>query len=173
MHQVQQQQQQFFHTNPHYVHHSTSPMPVSSYYPLYPTPSPQQVAQQYQMYLIPITKSQPYNVAVQNTSAGQNLITTKNNATVSSAGYEETGASPIFQNVVQVQANQFQQQYVNISQMSRPSQYAQPAHEQVHYTQHSVIPSQYQTMTPSTAVVMLSQAQASTSESADNNIKQR
>ncbi|KAM7471116.1 hypothetical protein LguiA_009299 [Lonicera macranthoides] len=155
MHQVQHQQQQFFHTNLHYVHHSTtSPMPVSSYYPLYPTPSPQQ----YQMYLMPITKSQPYNVAVQNTSAGQNLITIKNTATVSSAGYEETGASPIFQNmavaptVVQVQANQFQQQCVNISQMPRPSKYAQPAHKQVYYTQHLVIPSQCQTMTPSTAV---------------------
>lgn len=80
--------------------------------------------------------------------------------------------------LVQVQPNQYQQQYINVSQMPYSSQspapvtnygyeYAQPT--QVYYKQNPVSqlppPPQYQTMTSATAMFL---SQASVQESSDN-----
>ncbi|XP_022988538.1 uncharacterized protein LOC111485749 [Cucurbita maxima] len=75
-----QQPQQFIHTTTHYIHHhhpaGAGHVPVQSYYhPIYTqTPSQQQhhqpIDQQYSVYLMPITQSQPtYNMSVQSSPA--------------------------------------------------------------------------------------------------------
>ncbi|KAK4350071.1 hypothetical protein RND71_029384 [Anisodus tanguticus] len=85
-------------------------------------------------------------------------------------------ATPANPTVVHVPQSQFHQQYYGVSQAPPPSQqmaansngaanfcyeYSHPMHEQVYYTQQTAppLPSQYQTMTPTTAV-LLSQATA-------------
>lgn len=85
-------------------------------------------------------------------------------------------ATPANQTVVQVPSSQYHQQYYGLSQVPPPSQqmatvpngtanygyeYSHPVHDQVFYAQQTppTLPSQYQTMTPNTAV-LLSQATA-------------
>lgn len=85
-------------------------------------------------------------------------------------------ATPANQTVVQVPSSQYHQQYYGLSQVPPPSQqmaavpngaanygneYSHPMHDQVFYAQQTAptLPSQYQTMTPNTAV-LLSQATA-------------
>ncbi|KAK4735867.1 hypothetical protein R3W88_010128 [Solanum pinnatisectum] len=85
-------------------------------------------------------------------------------------------ATPANQTVVQVPSSQYHQQYYGLSQVPPPSQqmatvpnsaanygyeYSHPVHDQVFYAQQTAptLPSQYQTMTPNTAV-LLSQATA-------------
>ncbi|KAJ4973968.1 hypothetical protein NE237_007142 [Protea cynaroides] len=73
-HQQQQQQQQFIPAGTHYIHHhATGPVPISSYYPLYPSAQqqqlqqqhPHQLDQQYPMYFLPVRQTQAYNLPVQ------------------------------------------------------------------------------------------------------------
>lgn len=76
-----QQPQQFVHTTTHYIHHhhpaaaAAGHVPVQQYYhPIYTTPSQQQlhhpIDQQYPVYLMPITQTQPtYNMSVQSSPA--------------------------------------------------------------------------------------------------------
>lgn len=85
-------------------------------------------------------------------------------------------ATPATQTVVQIPQSQYHQQYYGLSQVPPPPQqmtavsngaanfgyeYSHPVHEQVYYTQNTAPshPSQYQTMNPTTAV-LLSQASA-------------
>ncbi|KAM3380426.1 hypothetical protein P3S68_005999 [Capsicum galapagoense] len=85
-------------------------------------------------------------------------------------------ATPATPTVIQVPPSQYHQQYYGLSQVPPPSQqmaavpngaanygyeYSHPTHDQVFYTQQTAapLPSQYQTMTPTTAV-LLSQATA-------------
>ncbi|XP_010279374.1 PREDICTED: uncharacterized protein LOC104613306 [Nelumbo nucifera] len=71
--QHQQQQQQFIHAGTHYIHQQ--PLPISSFYPMYPPPQPQQHHQQldqhYPMYFLPVRQNQPYNLPV-HTNLGEN-----------------------------------------------------------------------------------------------------
>ncbi|XP_016461122.1 uncharacterized protein LOC107784491 [Nicotiana tabacum] len=79
--------------------------------------------------------------------------------------------TPATQTVVQIPQSQYHQQYYGLSQVPPPSQqmtavsngaanfgyeYSHPVHEQVYYTQNTAPshPSQYQTMTPTTAVLL-------------------
>ncbi|MCD7452762.1 hypothetical protein HAX54_018064 [Datura stramonium] len=85
-------------------------------------------------------------------------------------------ATPATPTVVQVPSSQYHQQYYGLSQVPPPSQqmaavpngaanfgydYSHPMHDQVFYAQQTAppLPSQYQTMTPTTAV-LLTQATA-------------
>ncbi|XP_028788411.1 flocculation protein FLO11-like [Neltuma alba] len=67
----QQQQQQFVHASTHYIPHTaaTGQVPMSSYYPVYATPSQQQIPhpinQQYPVYVMPVGHAQPYNMTMQ------------------------------------------------------------------------------------------------------------
>ncbi|XP_054808788.1 uncharacterized protein LOC129310918 [Prosopis cineraria] len=78
----QQQQQQFVHANTHYIPHpaATGQVPMSPYYPVYTTPSQQQIPhpinQQYPVYVMPVGHAQPYNMAVQPNMADPSVITT-------------------------------------------------------------------------------------------------
>ncbi|CAI9754563.1 unnamed protein product [Fraxinus pennsylvanica] len=60
------QNQQFIHPGAHYIPHpAANPLPLSSYYPMYlpQTQQPLQTDPQYQMYLLPVNQSQPYNLS--------------------------------------------------------------------------------------------------------------
>ncbi|XP_042488132.1 uncharacterized protein LOC122068321 [Macadamia integrifolia] len=63
------QQQQFVPAGTHYIHHhATGPVPISSYYPMYPSAQqqlPQQLDQQYPMYFLPVRQTQAYNLPAQ------------------------------------------------------------------------------------------------------------
>ncbi|XP_061369479.1 uncharacterized protein LOC133312324 [Gastrolobium bilobum] len=80
-HQQQQQQQQFVHANTHYIHHptATGPVQVSSYYPVYASPSQNQLhhpigQQQYPVYVMPVGHTQQYNMAMQPNIADSNVV---------------------------------------------------------------------------------------------------
>ncbi|KAL2482371.1 Octicosapeptide/Phox/Bem1p family protein [Forsythia ovata] len=63
---LHQNQQQFIHHGTHYIPHpAANPPPLSSYYPMYlpQTQQPLQTDQQYPMYFLPVTQSQPYNLS--------------------------------------------------------------------------------------------------------------
>ncbi|GMP32994.1 hypothetical protein CsSME_00006510 [Camellia sinensis var. sinensis] len=186
-----QQQYEFVHANKHYIHHPTvtGQVPISSYYQMCaPPPSQQQQLhhqidqQQYPMYFLPVSQTQftqqPYNLSMQPNVAdttvsrppcpsnSQPIYPTKLEM---AANVYKTGATTIG-------GNQFQQQYVSVvPQMHHhPSQslvgsttanygYKCPPHpthdQQVYYA------TQYQTMTPATAVLL---SQASAQVPADN-----
>ncbi|KAL5079554.1 hypothetical protein RYX36_007975 [Vicia faba] len=166
--QLQQpQQQQFVHSNTHYIHHptSTNQVPISSYYQVYPPQSQQQQLhnpigqQQYPIYVMPIgTTQQPYNMTLQN-------INDPNVVSSIRPLIPQSGTPPIYPNkspnpnvasnstFVQVPSNQFQQQYVGLPQFHHqpqhpinvtPSSGANYGYEyggnvegQVYYTQHT------------------------------------
>ncbi|KAL8135004.1 uncharacterized protein LOC141710993 [Apium graveolens] len=176
-----QQQQQFLHPGTHYLQQTTTgQVQVPSYYPVYAPPTQpqyhQQVDQQYSMYVMPVQQTQQYNMTIQPNVPDSNVVPDSNypqNASVATP----SAAKPT---LVQVQPNQYQQQFVSVSQMPYASQspaptinyayeYAQPTHEQVFYTQNPGSqlppPPQYQTMTPATAMYL---SQASAQQSADN-----
>ncbi|XP_059303434.1 RNA polymerase II degradation factor 1-like [Lycium ferocissimum] len=88
--------------------------------------------------------------------------------------------------VVQVPQSQFHQQYYGVPQVPPPSQqmaavsngaanfgyeYSHPMHEQVYYTQQTAppLPSQYQTMTPTTAVLLSAQIAAENTTAQNRN----
>lgn len=93
----QKQPQQFVHTATHYIHHhhpaaAAGHVPVQQYYhPIYtPTPSQQQlhhpIDQQYPVYLMPITQTQPtYNMSVQSSPAETPLAVPNRQASASPA----------------------------------------------------------------------------------------
>ncbi|KAF8407782.1 hypothetical protein HHK36_006918 [Tetracentron sinense] len=182
--QIQQQnQQQFIHSGMHYMHHpATGPVPISSYYPMYPQQIQQQqnhqLDQQYQMYFMPVRQTQAYNSSVQS-----NMGDTTNPAMISPMYPTKTAPPPrpelgssvygaataAAPPLVHVPSNQQQQQYVGYNQIHHPSQsvagaktgtanyayeFADPARAQIYYTQPlaATLPPQYQTMTSSAAV---------------------
>ncbi|GMI76598.1 PIGMENT DEFECTIVE 331 [Hibiscus trionum] len=183
--QQQQQQQQFLQENIHYIPHHT-PMPMSSYYPVYAPPLQQQqlhhpADQQYPA--VYIMQPQPYMSMQSNT----NVMTMKSNVadgrketvppvyptgTATIAKPEMTAtmyrtAVPSGHQVVQVQ-----QPYVGFSQMQHPPQspavtatnyvyeYPNRTQDQMYYAQHQAPqqPPQYQTMTPAAAAAALADA---------------
>lgn len=177
-----QQQQQYLHAGTHYLQQTaTGQVQVPSYYPVYAPPTQpqyhQQVdQQQYSMYMMPVQQTQQYNMTIQPSVPDSN-VASDSNYTQNSSVVTPSATKPT---LVQVQPNQYQQQYVNVSQMPYASQspapainyayeYAQPTHEEVFYTQNPASqlppPPQYQTMTPATAMFL---SQASVQQSADN-----
>ncbi|KAK2984219.1 hypothetical protein RJ640_013448 [Escallonia rubra] len=180
----QQNHQQYFHASTRYVHQpTTGAVPVSSYYPMYAPP--QQTDQQYPMYFLPVTQTQPnnYNHGMQPSMSDTTIMASSPALTTPPLYPTKTASPPIPEmaaagvyrtaangSLVQVPSSQVQHQYVGFSQMPHPShppasnygyEYAQPTHDQVYYTQHPTaqLPPQYQTMTSAQAV-MLSQASA-------------
>ncbi|KVI04432.1 extensin-3-like [Cynara cardunculus var. scolymus] len=187
----QDQQQQFYHIQPHYIHQppTNQPSPVSSYYPVYATPPPPQMDhQQYPLYYLPVSQNHPYSMQMQSNPPD----TTANPTTVTSSAttpplYPTKATIPLNKSdvvtnslygttnpgMIQVPNNQFQQQYVNLSQIPQSHhpptpmpitsnggnygyEYAHPTQDQVYYS-----PSQYQTMTPASAMLL---AQASSAQ---------
>lgn len=140
--QVQQppQQQQFVHSNTHYIHHptTTNQVPIPSYYQVYPPQSQQQqlhnplAQQQYPIYVMPIgtTQQQPYNMTLQ-----QHNISDPNVVSSIRPLIPQSGTPPIYPNkspnpnvpsnstFVQVPSNQFQQQYVGLPQFHHQPQH--------------------------------------------------
>ncbi|KAL8135006.1 uncharacterized protein LOC141710994 [Apium graveolens] len=174
-----QQQQQYFQPGTHYLQHTaTGQVQVPSYYPVYAPPAHpqyhQQVDQQYPMYVMPVQQVQPYNMPIQpnvtDSNVTQDLRYPQNPSIIAPSATKPTQ--------LQVQPNQYQQQYINVSQMPYSSQspaplinygyeYAQPT--QVYYKQNPASqlppPPQYQTMTSATTMFL---SQASVQESSDN-----
>ncbi|XWS22464.1 hypothetical protein CRYUN_Cryun29cG0037000 [Craigia yunnanensis] len=77
--QQQQQQHQFLHAGaPHYIqHHPTGAVPMSAYYPVYPSQQQHhhhhhtQIDQQYPLYYVPTRQPQAYNLHVQQPSISE------------------------------------------------------------------------------------------------------
>ncbi|XP_027359185.1 uncharacterized protein LOC113867881 [Abrus precatorius] len=106
--QNQQVQQPLVHANTHYIHHptATGPMPVSSYYPVYPPPPQKQQLphpigqQQYPVYVMPVGPTQPYSMALQPNIADPNVVASGRplippQSVVASTTYKE-GTPPIY-----------------------------------------------------------------------------
>lgn len=174
------------------------------------------IDQQYPIYVMPVTQTQPYmsiqSKAVDSTSvvASGHPVTLPTATTIAaSTAYKDshpptaiypttiaaTSANPdVYRTavtstptLVQIPANQFEQQYACYSHMQHQSQsiavapaasanyvyheYANAARDQVYYTQHQAapLPPQYQTMTPATAVAL---ADATNQLPTNNNIQQ-
>lgn len=193
----QQNQQQFIHPNTHYFQHPAAgggAVPISSYYPMYTgaPPSQQQMDQhqQYPMYLLPVT--QPYNNFAAAAAAPQSSTQTINAA----AAYKEA-LPPIYPtkpapsskpeaaaaSVYRTPAL-FHQQFFGLSSQAPPPpapatsanygyDYSHPTQDQQLYyaQQHQVapLPSQYQTMTPTTALLL---SQATSHIAAENAMEQ-
>lgn len=215
--QQNQLQQQFIQTSTHYIQHAaTGQVPISSYYTVYAPPQQQpihqQIDRQYPMYLLPVTQTQPYNLAVQSNIVDATSVTAGQPPApipnfVPSTAYKEIApqiysaktaatkpevpanlyrtAGTATPTLVQVPANQFQQQYYGLSQMPPPAQsipavsasatnygyeYAHPTHDQAYYAQHptATLP-QYQTISPAAAVML---SQTSTQLATDNTSQQ-
>ncbi|KAI3735921.1 hypothetical protein L6452_15447 [Arctium lappa] len=183
----QEPQQQFYHTQPHYIHQPTTnqpPPPVSSYYPVYaaPPPPPQMDHQQYPVYYLPVSQNHPYSMQLQSNPPDTTVNPLTNTSSAATPPLYPTkttiplNKSDVVTNslygtttpgMIQISNNQFQQQYVNLSQIPQSHhpptpmpnggnygyEYAHPTQDQVYYS-----PSQYQTMTPASAMLL---AQAS------------
>ncbi|CAK7349675.1 unnamed protein product [Dovyalis caffra] len=201
-----QQQQPFAPANTHFFPHpATTPVPMTSYYPVYASPSqqpPLPIDHQYPVYLMQVNQPQQYMSMQTNMVDTTAVVATSHPVTPPTAAYMDshppiyptkTGATsakpemaaPVYRTavpsthpLVQVPANQFQQQYVGYSQMQHPSQsialppaaaaaanyayseYANATHDQVYYTpspQVAPLRPQYQSMNPA-AVVALADA---------------
>lgn len=177
--QIQMQQQPSDHPphfipTTHYIQHT--PMPVSSYYPMYLHHQTQHTDQQYPMYLL--HQTQP------SYDASSRPLTPP-----LPPAYPAKPAD-MHQMVVQVPAQQFQQHYIGLQQMPSPSitnaaaaaattaaaaaggnygyEYSHHLQDQAYYAASSAPPPlpQYQTMTPATAVMF---SQASTQIPSENN----
>ncbi|KAJ0049323.1 hypothetical protein Pint_16554 [Pistacia integerrima] len=191
-----------------YYHQMYAPPPQQLHHPTDP---------QYPVYVMPVTQNQPFmsmqsNLVDTSTVVASSRPLTPPTPTVvaASAAYKDsippiyptktaTQAKPempasVYRTavtstpaLVQIPANQFQQQYVGYSQLQHPSQsiavasgaaanygyeYANPAHEQVYYASHQAapLPSQYQSMSPAAAVAAL--ADASKQMPADGTMQQ-
>ncbi|KAG5022141.1 hypothetical protein JHK85_018483 [Glycine max] len=142
-----QQQKPFVHASTHYIHHpaATGPVPVSSYYPVYAPPQPQQLhppigQQQYPVYVMPVGPTQvtqPYNMALQPNIADPNVVASSRSlmpqSIVTSAAYKD-GTPPIYptksvsstmasnSGYAPIPTNQFQPQYVGLHQFHHPPQ---------------------------------------------------
>ncbi|KAA8542746.1 hypothetical protein F0562_023898 [Nyssa sinensis] len=163
----QNQQQQFMQAGTHYIHHPATADATAAASSRPPTP--------------PNTNIVAPSAAYEETGPPiyPTKTTTQTKPEMASSVYR-TAATATPQ-LVQIPTNQFQQQYVGLSQMHHPSQsiananygfeYAQPTHDQVYYTQNAAapLPPQYQTMTSAAAVLL---SQASTQLPADNTKQQ-
>ncbi|KAG5007560.1 hypothetical protein JHK82_025480 [Glycine max] len=203
-----QQQQPLIHANNHYIHHpaATGPVPVSSYYPVYaPPPQLQQLhphisQQQYPVYVMPVGPTQvtqPYNMALQHNISDPNVVASSRplmpQSVVTSAAYKD-GTPPIYSTkslsptmapsnpgYAPIPTNQFQPQYVGLSQFHHQPQsiavapssttttttnygyeYGGHVQDQAYYTQqqttNATLLPQYQSMTPAAAAAALSDA---------------
>ncbi|CAL5186613.1 unnamed protein product [Lathyrus oleraceus] len=136
--QLDQNQQQFVHSNTHYIHHptTTNQVPISSYYQVYPPQSQQQQLhnpigqQQYPIYVMPIgATQQPYNMTLQHNISDPNVVSSIRPL------IPQSGTPPIYPNkspnpnvpsnstFVQVPPNQFQQQYLGLPQFHHQPQH--------------------------------------------------
>nr|XP_043629735.1 leucine-rich repeat extensin-like protein 2 [Erigeron canadensis] len=158
------------------------PQPVQSYYQVYRPPQ-QMDHQQYPLYFLPVSQNHPYGMQLQSnqsdavttnpTTTASPLYPTKNAVPLSKPDMVTnslyTTSNP---GMIPVPSNQFQQ-YMNVSQIPHHpptpmptsnsgqygyDQYTNPTQDQVYYTQHHSVaappPSQYQTMSPSSAMLL-------------------
>ncbi|GMI90172.1 PIGMENT DEFECTIVE 331 [Hibiscus trionum] len=165
-HQFEQQQQQQQHPPqpqqflqaavPHYIHHHPSgAVPISAYYPVYPSQQQQQqhhqtqIDQQYPVYYVSARHPQAYSMPIQQPSiseAHSSRPQTSSNPTMAPTHVaynpmrnaplgkpEMTAATGLYRTsntgnpqLVQVQNSQHQQQYVGYSQIHHPSQSVAP-----------------------------------------------
>lgn len=102
----QQEQQQFIHTAPHYIHHhGAGPVPISSYYPIHHQQQQQhRIDHQYPMYFVPVGQNQAYNLPIQSNLPDPPLNppskpTQLANPTIisSAAAYKERPPAPVYQ----------------------------------------------------------------------------
>lgn len=139
--QQQPQQQHFVHASMHYIpHQATTPVPISSYYPVYASPQQQilhhrPIDQQYPVYVMSPAQTQAPYASMQPNIAEANDVAASSRALT--AVYKE-GTPPIYPpktatqpkpekqqqylGYSQIPANQIQQQFVGYSQMQHPSQ---------------------------------------------------
>ncbi|XP_059649672.1 protein PAL OF QUIRKY-like [Cornus florida] len=142
--QLNPQQQHFIQAGTQYIHHHpTGAVPITSYYPMYPSqqqhhhhPHPHHALdQQYPVYYMPARDPQPYNLSVQQSygeAAAANAVPSSQHHTPSppamippSAAVYKTATAAAPQ-LVQVPSTQHQPQYVGFSQIHYPSQSVAP-----------------------------------------------
>ncbi|KAH9802274.1 PB1 domain-containing protein [Citrus sinensis] len=138
--QQQPQQQHYIHASMHYIpHQATTPVPISSYYPVYASPQQQilhhrPIDQQYPVYVMSPAQTQAPYASMQPNIAEANNVAASSRALT--AVYKE-GTPPIYPpktatqpkpemqqqylGYSQIPANQIQQQFVGYSQMQHPS----------------------------------------------------
>ncbi|XP_039035426.1 dendritic arbor reduction protein 1-like isoform X1 [Hibiscus syriacus] len=150
--QQQQQQQQFLHAGAaHYIqHHPTGAVPISAYYPVYPSQQQShhrhhtQIDQQYPLYYVPATQAQAYNMPVQQSSISEAATAIPSSRPLTTLAYshmknppiaepEMTAATGVYRitatgtpQLVQVPNNQHRQQYMGYSHIHHPSQSVAP-----------------------------------------------
>ncbi|KAK2439598.1 Octicosapeptide/Phox/Bem1p family protein [Trifolium repens] len=147
-----------------YIHRpiGTGQVPISSYYPYYAPQSHQQL-NQFPVYVMPIGlgSTQPYNMALQSNIADTNVVRPQSVVPEMTTSVYKAPVASSNSGFIQIPSNQFQQQYMNLSQnIHHPPHpiygydYGGAMQEQVYYTQtqqqhsNANAPSQYQSMTP-------------------------
>ncbi|KAG5608284.1 hypothetical protein H5410_019565 [Solanum commersonii] len=167
-HQQMYQPQQYVHASK-YIHHTPSgPVPMTSYYPIYPSqqqtyPPHPALEHQYLVYL-----QANYSESAQtNVPSNQPQTPPAPSMAAPAAGYSHPGNPPASK--PEMTAGQNQQQYVGYSQIHHPSQpiahtsratanyayeFSDPTHAQIYYSQAHApqFATQYQTMTSSPTV---------------------
>ncbi|XP_076921809.1 uncharacterized protein LOC143583381 [Bidens hawaiensis] len=165
---TQDQQQQFYQPRPHFIqHHTTSNQPVSSsYYQVYAQPPPQIDNQQYPLYFLPVTsQNHHYNyngiMQLQSNTADANPTNITSSAATpplyptKPLNKPDMAPNPMYgtttlPDMIQVPSNhQFQQQYLNVSQIPHhpptpvlASKYANQTQEPVYYSHHQSVAAQ-------------------------------
>ncbi|KAJ8570185.1 hypothetical protein K7X08_006762 [Anisodus acutangulus] len=166
------QPQQYVHAGQQYIQHTPSgPVPMTSYYPIYPSqhqthPQHPGLEHQYPVYFIPARPGQGYGLPLQQTNYTEPSQTVPPTHSQTPPTLVSPAAAP---QLVQINPGPHQPQYVNYSQIHHPSQsipptsagtanyaydFADPTHAKVYYSQPLAPQSaaQYQTMTSGPAV---------------------
>jgi len=169
-HQLDPQNHQTQYIQPPNMHYIPAHTPIPSYYhPVYPTQQPMHPHQQSPMYLLPVTQTQPYNLAsIQPT---ESTIVPTSSAPQTPGQVYPTKPGGLIQALPN--SGQFQQQYVGYSTVAQPVpvsaanyghyEYGHD-HQQQQHLYHTgqmsaagalpVISSQYQSITPAQAAMI-------------------
>ncbi|XP_059316888.1 protein PAL OF QUIRKY-like [Lycium ferocissimum] len=173
------QPQQYVHAGQQYIQHTPSgPVPMASYYPIYPSQHQthmqhQNLEHQYPVYFIPARPGQSYGLPLHQTSYSEPSQTVPpTRPQTPPTMVNPVAAAPQLVQIPgshQINPGPHQPQYVNYSQMHHPSQslpptsaattnyaydFADPTHTKMYYSQPLApqLAAQYQTMTSPPAV---------------------
>ncbi|OMO51276.1 Phox/Bem1p [Corchorus capsularis] len=156
--QTQTQQQQFLHAGAaHYIHHHPTAVPISAYYPVYPSqqqhhhPHHTQIDQQYPVYYVSARQPQAYNLPVQQSSISEAATaipssrpqTPPNPTMVPSAAYNPMRNAPMAKPEVAAATGVYRTTTGNPQLVQVPnSQHQQPyvGYSQINHPSQSVAP---------------------------------
>ncbi|XAR52456.1 hypothetical protein NMG60_11020545 [Bertholletia excelsa] len=146
--QQPQQQQQFIQAGAHYLHHHTpGAVPVTAYYPIYPSHQQSPHDQQFPVYYVPARQAQAYNLPVQQSNytetatipSGRPQMPHPSAMIHPSAAYNTPrSASATKPEMVYRTGAMSAQPLVPVSSSQSPTQYV--AFSQIHHSSQSVAP---------------------------------